>query len=162
MAPANFLDWRDRARSFTHVAAMDPWSFDLTGSGEPEVLYGSLVTEGFFPPKALGDPGHTSPVPFRRLSSARLFPCADCEDSTRRARYACLPLRSRFFPALRPPPAQAVTGAGAFPRTGGGVARLPSDAARSRSAAFATSCSRFALCSIFNQRALFLVAVWAA
>ena len=60
--------------------------------------------------------------------------------------------------ALRPPPAQAVTGAGAFP----GVARLPSDAARSRSAAFATSCSRFALCSIFNQRALFLVAVRAA
>ena len=52
VAPANFLDWRDRARSFTHVAAMDPWSFDFTGAGEPEVLYGSLVTEGFF--EALG------------------------------------------------------------------------------------------------------------
>ena len=31
---------------------MEPWSFDFTGAGEPEVLYGSLVTEGFF--EALG------------------------------------------------------------------------------------------------------------
>ena len=53
VAPANFLDWRERAGNFTHMAAMDPWSFDLTGAGEPEVLYGSLVTEGFF--EALGN-----------------------------------------------------------------------------------------------------------
>ena len=53
VAPANFLDWREQARSFAHVAAMDPWSFDFTGAGEPEVLYGSLVTEGFF--EALGN-----------------------------------------------------------------------------------------------------------
>ena len=48
VAPANFLDWRDRARSFERVAAIDPWSLDFTGAGEPEVFYGSAVTEGFF------------------------------------------------------------------------------------------------------------------
>ena len=52
VAPANFLDWREQTRSFAHVAAMDPWAFDFTGAGEPEVLYGSLVTEDFF--EALG------------------------------------------------------------------------------------------------------------
>ena len=51
-APANFMDWREQARSLAHVAAIEPWSFDFTGAGEPEVLYGSLVTEGFF--EALG------------------------------------------------------------------------------------------------------------
>ena len=50
--PANFMDWREQARSLDHVAAIEPWSFDFTGAGEPEVLYGSLVTEGFF--EALG------------------------------------------------------------------------------------------------------------
>ncbi len=47
-APANFLDWREQARSFEQVAAIEPYSFDFTGGGEPEVLYASLVTEGFF------------------------------------------------------------------------------------------------------------------
>ena len=51
-APANFLDWREQATSFEHVAALEPWSVDLTGADEPEVLYGWLVTEGFF--EALG------------------------------------------------------------------------------------------------------------
>ena len=48
VGPADFLDWRDRARSFERVAAIDPWSLDFTGEGEPEILTGSLVTEGFF------------------------------------------------------------------------------------------------------------------
>ena len=47
-APANFLDWREQATSFEHVAALEPWSVDLTGADTPEVLYGWLVTEGFF------------------------------------------------------------------------------------------------------------------
>ena len=47
-APANFLDWREQATSFEHVAALEPWSVDLTGTDTPEVLYGWLVTEGFF------------------------------------------------------------------------------------------------------------------
>ena len=52
VAPADFLSWRDRARSFSHVAAAVPYSFDYTASGEPEVLFGAQVTEGFF--EALG------------------------------------------------------------------------------------------------------------
>ena len=48
VAPANFLDWRAQATSFEEVAAIEPYSFDVTGPGEPEVLYASLVTEGFF------------------------------------------------------------------------------------------------------------------
>ena len=48
VGPADFLDWRDRVRSFERVAAIDPWSLDFTGAGEPEIFTGSLVTEGFF------------------------------------------------------------------------------------------------------------------
>ena len=52
VAPANFLDWRERAQSFEHMAAVEPWAFDFTGEGEPEVFFASLVSEGFF--EALG------------------------------------------------------------------------------------------------------------
>ena len=48
VASANFLDWREQAASFEGVAALDPWSVDLTGADTPEVLYGWRVTEGFF------------------------------------------------------------------------------------------------------------------
>ncbi|MDE2904626.1 MAG: ABC transporter permease, partial [Acidobacteriota bacterium] len=47
VGPGDFLDWRDRVRSFERVAAMDPWSLDFIGAGEPETT-GWLVTEGFF------------------------------------------------------------------------------------------------------------------
>ena len=47
VGPADFLDWRDRVRGFERVAAMDPWSLDFIGAGEPEIT-GWLVTEGFF------------------------------------------------------------------------------------------------------------------
>jgi len=52
VAPANFLDWRERNRSFDHVAAAIPYSYDYTGAGEPEVLFGAQITEGFW--EALG------------------------------------------------------------------------------------------------------------
>ena len=42
------LDWREQATSFEQVAAVEPFSFDFTGEGAPEVFYASLVTEGFF------------------------------------------------------------------------------------------------------------------
>jgi putative ABC transport system permease protein len=48
VAPANFLDWRDRARSFSHIASVQPNSYDYTTGGEPEVLLGGMVSEGFF------------------------------------------------------------------------------------------------------------------
>ena len=47
VGPADFLDWRDRVWSFERAAAMDPWSLDFSGAGEPEIT-GWLVTEGFF------------------------------------------------------------------------------------------------------------------
>jgi putative ABC transport system permease protein len=48
VAPANFLDWRARSQSFTHLAAGDPWSYDYTGGERPEVWRAVNVTEGFF------------------------------------------------------------------------------------------------------------------
>jgi putative ABC transport system permease protein len=52
VAPANFLDWRDRLRRFEHVAAANPWAYDLTGGAEPEVVFAIRVSEGFL--EALG------------------------------------------------------------------------------------------------------------
>ena len=51
-APANFLDWREQAAAFERMAAIEPFSFDFTGDGDPEVFYAWMVTEGFF--EALG------------------------------------------------------------------------------------------------------------
>lgn len=51
VAPANFLDWRQRSASFEALAAAIPYSYDFT-EGEPEVFFGAQVTEGFF--EALG------------------------------------------------------------------------------------------------------------
>jgi putative ABC transport system permease protein len=48
VAPADFLDWRDRSQSFSAVAAAIPYSFDYTGGGEPEVFFGAQVTEDFW------------------------------------------------------------------------------------------------------------------
>jgi putative ABC transport system permease protein len=54
VAPADFLDWRQRSRSFSAIAAVIPYSRDYTGASEPEVLFGAQVTEGFF--DAIGMP----------------------------------------------------------------------------------------------------------
>jgi putative ABC transport system permease protein len=54
VSPADFLDWRERARSFSALAAVIPYSMDYTGGREPEVLFGAQVTEGFF--DAVGSP----------------------------------------------------------------------------------------------------------
>jgi putative ABC transport system permease protein len=48
VAPANFLDWRAQATSFTQVAGAEPYSYDYTGGDRPEVLRAANVTEGFF------------------------------------------------------------------------------------------------------------------
>jgi len=48
VSPANFLDWREQARSFSDVAAAETWGFTLTDYGEPEAIRGSVVTKGFF------------------------------------------------------------------------------------------------------------------
>src|SRR5262245_24646177 len=47
-SPANFRDWRDRARSFERIAAFEFSSRNLVGSGEPVRLEGASVTGDLF------------------------------------------------------------------------------------------------------------------
>ena len=46
--PGNFMDWRDRSRSFEYLAAAIPTGFDLVGEGDPVNLNAFSVTAGFF------------------------------------------------------------------------------------------------------------------
>ena len=48
VAPANFLDWRERNQVFDGMAAVFPHGFDYTGGAEPETFRAWLVSEGFF------------------------------------------------------------------------------------------------------------------
>ncbi|MEW6319453.1 MAG: ABC transporter permease [Acidobacteriota bacterium] len=48
VAPANFLDWRDRVTSFETFAAATPIGLNHTGGDTPEVFFGMQVTAGFF------------------------------------------------------------------------------------------------------------------
>ena len=68
-APANFLDWREQAASFERVAAIEPFSFDFTGDGAPEIFCASLVTEGFFEVLGVGA-AHGRTFPSRGSSRA--------------------------------------------------------------------------------------------
>ena len=47
-APANFLDWRERSRSFEAMAAAEPFSNDYLGPDGPERFRSWLATEDFF------------------------------------------------------------------------------------------------------------------
>ena len=48
VSPGNFLDWRERSRSFEPIALAEPFGFDLTGDGgPPEPAEAWLITEGF-------------------------------------------------------------------------------------------------------------------
>ncbi|HET7453780.1 MAG TPA: ABC transporter permease, partial [Thermoanaerobaculia bacterium] len=44
----DFLDWRDRSRSFDGAAAYSGWTFNLTGNGPPERVDSAVVSAGFF------------------------------------------------------------------------------------------------------------------
>jgi putative ABC transport system permease protein len=44
----NFLDWRERNRSFEAMSTFRSWTLTLTGSGEPESLNARLVTADYF------------------------------------------------------------------------------------------------------------------
>jgi putative ABC transport system permease protein len=48
VAPANFVDWRAQASSFSEMAAMNVPNFILTGHGEPARLAGAAVSSNFF------------------------------------------------------------------------------------------------------------------
>lgn len=47
-SPANFLDWRQRARAFQGLASMEPYGLDLLSAEGPEYLPTWLVSERFF------------------------------------------------------------------------------------------------------------------
>ncbi len=47
-APANYIDWRDRSRSFESMAATAPARANLSGGGGPERVLGRRVTASFF------------------------------------------------------------------------------------------------------------------
>jgi putative ABC transport system permease protein len=44
-----YVDYRDRSRSFEYIAAYDTTGFKLTGDGEPEEVDGAVVTASLFP-----------------------------------------------------------------------------------------------------------------
>jgi predicted permease len=49
----NFVDWKERARSFELLGASEPYSFDWVGPDGPEQFSTALVTEDFFPIQGL-------------------------------------------------------------------------------------------------------------
>ncbi|HEX9728299.1 MAG TPA: ABC transporter permease [Gemmatimonadales bacterium] len=48
VAPANFIDWRERNQTFVEMAAVEPYSQDLVTDDRAEVLFAVQATEGFF------------------------------------------------------------------------------------------------------------------
>jgi putative ABC transport system permease protein len=48
VSPADFLDWRQLNKSFSHVAAYTPSDINLTGDGEPVQILGGVVSSAFF------------------------------------------------------------------------------------------------------------------
>ena len=49
VTPADFVDWRQRTRAFTHLSALSPYPhFNLTIGGVPERLSGAAVSANFF------------------------------------------------------------------------------------------------------------------
>ena len=46
--PGNFTDWKNRNIVFEDVAAYFNWTYNLTGTGEPERLQATIVTGSFF------------------------------------------------------------------------------------------------------------------
>ncbi len=48
VAPANYVDWKARSRSFEEMGAIEDRSYRLIGDGTPEVIQGSLATASLF------------------------------------------------------------------------------------------------------------------
>ncbi len=49
VAPANYLDWREKSRALRQMAAYEPWDATLTGVQEPQQVRVFLVSADFFP-----------------------------------------------------------------------------------------------------------------
>src|ERR687896_294913 len=48
VAPANFIDWREQARSFQGLAGFSLTDANLTGAGDPERIKAGVVSASFF------------------------------------------------------------------------------------------------------------------
>ncbi len=48
VSPANFLDWRERQKSFEDLTFANPYSFDYVADAEPLTIRAALVSKGFF------------------------------------------------------------------------------------------------------------------
>jgi putative ABC transport system permease protein len=48
VSPANYIDWKERSRSFEEMGALEDCAYRLTGEGTPEVVEGSLATASLF------------------------------------------------------------------------------------------------------------------
>jgi putative ABC transport system permease protein len=69
--PHNFIDWRERTRSFQEMAAMHGWTSNITGNGEPLAVDGMRVSPQFF--SVLG----VSPLMGRRFIPEEEIPGRD-------------------------------------------------------------------------------------
>src|SRR5262245_33977350 len=49
VSPANWLDWQRESRTVRRFAAWLPWTFTVTGVGEPRRMNAQLVSSEFFP-----------------------------------------------------------------------------------------------------------------
>ena len=52
VSPANYADWKVRARSFEQMGALEINGYRLSGDGQPDLVLGAVVTAGLF--RALG------------------------------------------------------------------------------------------------------------
>ncbi len=48
VSPADFVDWKNQNNVFDHLAAINWWDVNLTGSGEPERIQAFQVSPNFF------------------------------------------------------------------------------------------------------------------
>jgi putative ABC transport system permease protein len=67
VAPANYLDWKESARSFEHLAAYRDWDVNLTGVDRPDHIQAAFASSELF--QVLGVPP----------SLGRTFSAAECE-----------------------------------------------------------------------------------
>ena len=48
VSPANYLDWKQRSRSFEHLAAYREWDVNLTGINRPDHIQAALASPELF------------------------------------------------------------------------------------------------------------------
>ena len=71
----NFLDWKRQSRSFEALAAVAMQPFNLSGTAEPDQVYGAKVTEGFF--EVFGTPPALGRAPGPDETTARVAVISD-------------------------------------------------------------------------------------